>query len=94
MCAREVELFAVVSLLESLSGCVAFITIHLGPYSPIYGVVTLTYARTANNKAGRKPPHTAVSDTSDGVRRAAAISLKSPIPRIVQLLRESCYLRI
>ncbi|KAI0004235.1 26S proteasome regulatory complex non-ATPase subcomplex Rpn2/Psmd1 subunit [Russula compacta] len=64
-------------------------------YGGVY-TLALAYAGTPNNDAVRRLLHTAVSDTSDDVRRAAVTSLafllfKNPrqVPRIVQLLSES-----
>jgi len=64
-------------------------------YGGVY-TLALAYAGTPNNDAVRRLLHTAVSDTSDDVRRAAVTALafllfKIPrqVPRIVQLLSES-----
>lgn len=58
--------------------------------------IALAYAGTGNNKAISLLLHTAVSDTSDDVRRAAVMSLgfifiRNPtaLPRMVELLSES-----
>lgn len=58
--------------------------------------LALAYAGTGSNKAIRKLLHTAVSDASDDVRRAAVMGLgfillrnPSALPRMVELLSES-----
>ncbi|KAI0563387.1 26S proteasome regulatory subunit RPN2 [Gracilaria domingensis] len=66
-------------------------------YGSMYAVA-LAYCGTADNKAIRLLLHSAVSDVSDDVRRAAVIALgfvlfRHPklLPNIVSLLAESCH---
>lgn len=66
-------------------------------YGAMYAIA-LAYCGTADNNAIRMLLHSAVSDVSDDVRRAAVIGLgfvllKHPemLPRIVVLLAESCH---
>lgn len=69
-------------------------------YGAMYAVA-LAYCGTADNKAIRLLLHSAVSDVSDDVRRAAVIGLgfvlfRHPklLPRIVALLAESCHAHV
>lgn len=69
-------------------------------YGAMYAVA-LAYCGTADNKAIRLLLHSAVSDVSDDVRRAAVISLgfvlfrhSKLLPRIVALLAESCHAHV
>lgn len=69
-------------------------------YGGMYAVA-LAYSGTANNKAIRLLLHSAVSDLSDDVRRAAVIALgfvlcnhAKQVPKIVALLSESCHAHV
>lgn len=69
-------------------------------YGAMYAVA-LAYCGTADNKAIRLLLHSAVSDVSDDVRRAAVIGLgfvlfrhSRLLPRIVALLAESCHAHV
>eukprot|EP00178_Gracilaria_changii_P017261 TRINITY_DN4934_c0_g1_i1.p1 TRINITY_DN4934_c0_g1~~TRINITY_DN4934_c0_g1_i1.p1 ORF type:complete len:1095 (-),score=205.03 TRINITY_DN4934_c0_g1_i1:3303-6587(-) len=69
-------------------------------YGSMY-TVALAYCGTADNKAIRLLLHSAVSDVSDDVRRAAVIALgfvlfRHPklLPNIVSLLAESCHAHV
>lgn len=69
-------------------------------YGAMYAVA-LAYCGTADNNAIRTLLHSAVSDVSDDVRRAAVIALgfvlfKHPklLPNIVSLLAESCHAHV
>ncbi|PXF44863.1 26S proteasome non-ATPase regulatory subunit 1-like [Gracilariopsis chorda] len=69
-------------------------------YGAMYAVA-LAYCGTADNNAIRMLLHSAVSDVSDDVRRAAVIALgfvlfKHPklLPNIVSLLAESCHAHV
>jgi 26S proteasome regulatory subunit N2 len=66
-------------------------------YGGMYAVA-LAYCGTADNKAIRLLLHSAVSDLSDDVRRAAVIAIgfvmfrhPKQVPKIVALLSESCH---
>lgn len=69
-------------------------------YGAMYAIA-LAYVGTADNKAIRMLLHSAVSDVSDDVRRAAVIALgfvliRHPklLPNIVGLLAESCHAHV
>lgn len=69
-------------------------------YGGMYAVA-LAYCGSANNKAIRLLLHSAVSDLSDDVRRAAVIALgfvlcnrAKQVPKIVELLSESCHAHV
>lgn len=69
-------------------------------YGAMYAVA-LAYCGTADNKAIRMLLHSAVSDVSDDVRRAAVIALgfvllrhAKMLPHIVGLLAESCHAHV
>lgn len=69
-------------------------------YGGMYAVA-LAYCGTADNKAIRLLLHSAVSDLSDDVRRAAVIAIgfvlfrhATQVPKIVALLSESCHAHV
>lgn len=69
-------------------------------YGGMYAVA-LAYCGTADNKAIRLLLHSAVSDLSDDVRRAAVIAIgfvlfrhAKQVPKIVALLSESCHAHV
>jgi 26S proteasome regulatory subunit N2 len=69
-------------------------------YGGMYAVA-LAYCGTADNKAIRLLLHSAVSDLSDDVRRAAVIAIgfvlfrhPAQVPKIVALLSESCHAHV
>ena len=83
---------------ESADGMIEALLSDPDPTLRYGGILTvaLAYCGTGSNKAIRKLLHTAVSDTSDDVRRIAVMSLgfilfRKPgsVPRMVELLSES-----
>jgi 26S proteasome regulatory subunit N2 len=84
------------SLIEELVGDNDPILRYGGMYA-----VALAYCGTADNKAIRMLLHSAVSDLSDDVRRAAVIAIgfvlfrhPNQVPKIVALLSESCHAHV